>query len=92
MADSPPHLWPGDIYKAFKKLGVRQIAYVPDAGHTQLILDCDADSEIDAVSLTSEQKALPCLLAPGSAASVVHSSCNRPAPATASPSSPPAIP
>ena len=32
-----PANWPNDIYEVFKQVGIRQVAYVPDAGHTQLI-------------------------------------------------------
>jgi sulfopyruvate decarboxylase alpha subunit len=56
-----PRLWPGDIYKSFKRLGIAQVAYVPDAGHTQLILDCHADSEMKTVSLTAEQEGVAML-------------------------------
>ena len=56
-----PRVWPGDIYKMFKKLDVRQVAYVPDAGHTQLILDCQADTEMKTVSLTTEQEGVAML-------------------------------
>ena len=55
-AETPPRTWPGDIYKAFKRLRIQQVAYVPDAGHTQLILDCHGDSEMRTVSLTTEQE------------------------------------
>ena len=60
-AESPPRLWPADIYKSFKRLGISQVGYVPDAGHTQLILDCQADPEIKAVSLTAEQEGVAML-------------------------------
>ena len=60
-AETPARLWPADIFQAFKKLGIAQVAYVPDAGHTQLILDCNADPEIDAVSLTTEQEGVAML-------------------------------
>jgi sulfopyruvate decarboxylase alpha subunit len=60
-AESPLRLWPRDIYQAFKKLGIAQVAYVPDAGHTQLILDCHADVSMKAVSLTSEQEGVAML-------------------------------
>ena len=61
MKAETPKLWPEDIYKALKRLSVAQVAYVPDAGHTQLILDCNADPEICAVSLTSEQEGVAML-------------------------------
>ncbi len=57
----PPRLWPADIYKMFKKLDVKQVAYVPDAGHTQLILDCQADAGMQTVSLTAEQEGVAML-------------------------------
>ena len=53
--------WPQDIYDAFKKLGIRQVAYVPDAGHTQLIKSCHADRSMKAVSLTTEEEGVAML-------------------------------
>jgi sulfopyruvate decarboxylase alpha subunit len=53
--------WPGDIYQVFKRLKVAQVAYVPDAGHTQLILDCQADADMQTVSLTTEQEGVAML-------------------------------
>lgn len=46
--------WPKDIFDALKRLDIRQVAFVPDAGHTQLIKACEADNQIETVSLTSE--------------------------------------
>ena len=60
-AETPSRLWPADIFQAFKKLNIAQVAYVPDAGHTQLILDCNADPEIESVSLTTEQEGVAML-------------------------------
>jgi sulfopyruvate decarboxylase alpha subunit len=60
-AENPPRVWAQDIYNAFKRLGIVQVAYVPDAGHTQLILDCHADADMKAVSLTSEQEGIAML-------------------------------
>jgi sulfopyruvate decarboxylase alpha subunit len=60
-SESPPRLWPADIFKSFKRLNVEQVAYVPDAGHTQLILDCHADPAMTAVSLTAEQEGVAML-------------------------------
>jgi len=54
-------VWPRDIYDVFKRTGIEQIAFVPDAGHAQLILDCEADNAIEAVSLTSEQEGVAML-------------------------------
>jgi sulfopyruvate decarboxylase alpha subunit len=60
-SETPPRLWPADIYRMFKKLNVEQVAYVPDAGHTQLILDCQADAAMNTVSLTTEQEGVAML-------------------------------
>ena len=53
--------WPLDIYNVFKKVGIRQIAYVPDAGHTVLIKSCHADKAMRAVSLTTEEEGVAML-------------------------------
>lgn len=59
--EAPPKLWPCDIYEVFKQVGIEQIAYVPDAGHAQLIIDCEADDAIETVSLTAEQEGVAML-------------------------------
>lgn len=48
--------WADDIYAALKDAGIRQVAYVPDAGHKRLINACIADNDIEAVSLTTEEE------------------------------------
>jgi len=53
--------WPDDIFRALKAAGVRQVAYVPDAGHRQLIEMCHRDNTIRAVPLTSEQEGVALL-------------------------------
>src|SRR6266436_6345265 len=50
--------WPDDIFAALKAAGIRQIGYVPDAGHTRLIELCQADPEIRAIGLTSEEEGI----------------------------------
>ena len=50
--------WRDDIFAALKAAGIRQIGYVPDAGHTRLIEHCRADPEIRAVGLTSEDEGI----------------------------------
>ena len=59
--ETPAPVWPRDIYDIFKRTGIEQIAFVPDAGHAQLIRDCEADNTIEAVSLTSEQEGVAML-------------------------------
>ena len=53
--------WPRDIYNVFKQVGIRQVAYVPDAGHTQLIKSCHADKSMRAISLTTEEEGVAML-------------------------------
>jgi sulfopyruvate decarboxylase alpha subunit len=59
--ETPARVWPRDIYDVFKQIGIEQIAFVPDAGHTQLIRDCEADNAMEVVSLTSEQEGVAML-------------------------------
>lgn len=53
--------WPEEIFAEFKSLDVRQVAYVPDAGHTRLIRLCDAEPTIRSVSLTTEEEGVAML-------------------------------
>jgi sulfopyruvate decarboxylase alpha subunit len=48
--------WPDRLYDALKRADVRQVGYVPDAGHSRLIERCRDDSDIHAVSLTTEEE------------------------------------
>ena len=48
--------WPDAIFRHFKRVGVRQVGYVPDAGHQQLIAQCVADPDITDVVLTTEEE------------------------------------
>ena len=59
--ETPARIWPREIYDVFKQVGIEQIAFVPDAGHAQLIRDCEADNAIETVSLTSEQEGVAML-------------------------------
>ncbi|MBI3939159.1 MAG: phosphonopyruvate decarboxylase [Betaproteobacteria bacterium] len=56
-----PGTWPADIYRTFGELGIRQVAYVPDAGHMRLIASCDADKTIKTVLLTTEEEGVAML-------------------------------
>src|SRR5258705_3045053 len=47
--------WPAAIHRALKSQRVRQISYVPDAGHKRLIELCHADRSMAAVPLTTEE-------------------------------------
>ncbi len=61
MSESEAGGWPEDIFRELTEAGVRQAAYVPDAGHTQLIDRCRAEAGIDAVTLTTEEEGVAML-------------------------------
>ena len=48
--------WPDEIFKVLKGADIRQVGYVPDAGHSRLIARCMADPEIRDVVLTTEEE------------------------------------
>ena len=48
--------WRDEIFAALKAAGIRQVGYVPDAGHARLIELVHADPEIRAVPLTTEEE------------------------------------
>ena len=50
--------WWRDIYNGLKAADVRQVGYVPDAGHTALIAACIDDPDIEAVALTTEEEGI----------------------------------
>ncbi len=50
--------WRDGIFAALKAADIRQVGYVPDAGHMRLIELCRADPDITAVPLTSEQEGI----------------------------------
>ncbi|MFJ4291177.1 phosphonopyruvate decarboxylase [Cupriavidus sp. NPDC089707] len=54
--NSEPLAWQEDIFQVFKQNGVRQVAYVPDAGHSHVIRRAKADPEIRDVVLTTEEE------------------------------------
>lgn len=54
--------WQDGIYRVLKDADIRQVAYVPDAGHRQLIDACRADAEMTAIPLTTEMEG-PAVLA-----------------------------
>ncbi len=53
-----PGDWRRDIHEAFTAADVRQMAYVPDAGHASLILACHADPSIETTVLTTEEEGI----------------------------------
>ena len=50
--------WPDAIYDELLAAGVRQVAYVPDAGHRRLIELAQANTSLTTVVLTSEEEGI----------------------------------
>src|SRR5437868_14513272 len=48
--------WPDAIHAHFRRARIRQVGYVPDAGHSRLIERCIADPDIVDVVLTTEEE------------------------------------
>ena len=48
--------WPDQLFDVIKRSDVRQVGYVPDAGHSRLIERCRSDAGMHAVSLTTEEE------------------------------------
>jgi sulfopyruvate decarboxylase alpha subunit len=53
-----PPVWPDRLFAAFKRAGIRQVGYVPDAGHARLIERCRIDPDIHDVPLTTEEEGI----------------------------------
>ena len=53
--------WPDAIFAELGALEGRQIAYVPDAGHTRLITLCAGDPAMRSVPLTTEEEGVALL-------------------------------
>ena len=50
--------WPDQIYDLLKQHEIRQVALVPDAGHSRLIKRCLADNDIKVTTLTTEEEGI----------------------------------
>ncbi len=48
--------WPDAIHAQLGRVGIRQVGYVPDAGHSRLIKLCQDDPNIADVVLTTEEE------------------------------------
>jgi sulfopyruvate decarboxylase alpha subunit len=57
-AVEPSAEWPGRIHAVLQRLEIRQVAYVPDAGHTRLIQLCEQDSSMATTVLTTEEEGI----------------------------------
>jgi sulfopyruvate decarboxylase alpha subunit len=50
--------WPDEIFAVFQRQEIRQVGYVPDAGHARLIERCRAEPAMRAVVLTTEEEGI----------------------------------
>jgi sulfopyruvate decarboxylase alpha subunit len=48
--------WPDQLFEVLKTSNIRQVAYVPDAGHARLIERCKSDPDIRDIALTTEEE------------------------------------
>ena len=50
--------WQAAVFAALKAADIKQVCYVPDAGHAYLIEQAHADPEMEAVVLTTEEEGI----------------------------------
>ena len=62
-ADAPETApnWPDDIFAALQRFDVRQVPYVPDAGHSRLIERVLDSSTMRGIPLTTEEEGVALL-------------------------------
>ncbi|MDI9330404.1 MAG: thiamine pyrophosphate-binding protein [Alphaproteobacteria bacterium] len=53
---SPAPAWQESIFQSLKQANVRQVAYVPDAGHAHVIRRVQADKQMRDIVLTTEEE------------------------------------
>src|SRR5215475_3328610 len=58
----PKAAWPEDIYAILQRYDVRQVPYVPDAGHSQLIERVLGSTTMRGIPLTTEEEGVALML------------------------------
>lgn len=53
--------WPDALFDVLVRQKVRQVAYVPDAGHSRLIARCTANPDMETTVLTTEEDGIALL-------------------------------
>jgi len=61
-ATDPGTSWPDEIFAILQRFEVRQVPYVPDAGHSQLIQRVNASATMRGIPLTTEEEGVALLL------------------------------
>ena len=56
QAENQAASWPGDIFAVLEKYDVRQVPYVPDAGHSNLLQRVLGSKTMRGISLTTEEE------------------------------------
>lgn len=56
VSEQQPAAWPDDIYAVLQKYDVRQVPYVPDAGHSRLLQRVLASDTMRGITLTTEEE------------------------------------
>jgi len=60
--EAPGRDWPEEVHQIFRRMAVRQVAHVPDAGLARLIELCAGDAGMRAITLTREDEGVGLLL------------------------------
>ncbi|MET0530696.1 MAG: thiamine pyrophosphate-binding protein [Microvirga sp.] len=55
---SNEQVWQEDVYSVLKAANVRNVVYVPDAGHSAAIRLAEADPDVNSVMLTTEEEGI----------------------------------
>jgi sulfopyruvate decarboxylase alpha subunit len=50
--------WPDQIFQKLREAEIRQVVYVPDAGHTRLIELCHGSNDLKTTVLTTEEEGI----------------------------------
>lgn len=58
IAERDRRNWPDEIYQKLREADIRQVTYVPDAGHARLIELCHADQNMKTTVLTTEEEGI----------------------------------
>jgi sulfopyruvate decarboxylase alpha subunit len=61
-SSEPSPNWPDEIFAVLQRFDIRQVAYVPDAGHSRLIQRVLASSTMRGVPLTTEEEGIALLV------------------------------
>ncbi|MEL0012801.1 MAG: phosphonopyruvate decarboxylase, partial [Alphaproteobacteria bacterium] len=60
MSGEPP-AWPDQLFEVLLTNNIRQVAYVPDAGHSRVITRANEHPDIKATVLTTEEEGVALL-------------------------------